>query len=103
MLHIEFTLSYIELYLIAINTVAFFLYAYDKLQAVKNTKYISRVPENTLLISTLLAGTIGSLFAMLLFRHKIKKTTFIIKFLLVFTLQISLALLYMKGILFNAS
>ena len=88
MINIHFTLSYFELYLIFINLVSFLLYGYDKAQALKTSKNISRVSENKLLFSTFIAGTIGSLLSMLLFRHKIKKPSFIIKFSIVVIIQV---------------
>ena len=70
MIHINFTLSYLETYLILMSVVAFTLYVYDKAQALKNKR---RVSENKLLFFSFIGGTIGSLISMLLFRHKIKK------------------------------
>lgn len=94
MIHINFTLSYIELALLLINILAFILYAYDKLQALKVSRNTSRVPEMRLLLLTLLGGSIGALFAMLLFRHKIKKASFMIKYFLIVILQISMFFLF---------
>ncbi len=99
MIHIDFTLTYPQAYLLGINTISFFLYFYDKIQALKTTKNISRISENKLLLSSLLGGSIGSLVSMLIFRHKIKKNTFIIKFLLVVIIQIATIFLYIKGII----
>jgi len=90
MVHIDFTLTYIELYLIVINILSFTLYSFDKLQAIREDKNISRVPELKLLLSTLIGGTIGSILAMLFFRHKIKKFSFLWKFVVVILLQIVL-------------
>jgi uncharacterized membrane protein YsdA (DUF1294 family) len=72
------------------------IYGYDKAQALKTDKNISRVSENKLLFSTLLGGIIGSLSAMLIFRHKIKKPSFMIKFFLIVILQMVLIFLYYK-------
>ncbi len=90
MVHIDFTLTYIELYFIVINIFSFTLYSFDKLQAIREDKNISRVPELRLLLSTLIGGTIGSMSAMLFFRHKIKKFSFLWKFVIVILLQIVL-------------
>ena len=98
MIHIDFTLSYLQLYLIIINIFAFIIYGYDKAQALKSSKSISRVSEYKLLFTTLLGGTLGSGTAMMLFRHKIKKISFMIKFILIFILQISLIILYLNGV-----
>jgi len=94
MLHIEFTLTYLEIYIISISMFSFLLYGYDKALALKIHNNISRVSENKLLLTTVLGGTIGSLSAMLMFRHKIKKHSFIIKFLLIVVLQIVIIFLY---------
>jgi len=96
MIHIAFSLSYLEVYLLSVNILSFLFYGYDKSLSLKNTKNISRVSEKKLLFSTFIGGTIGSLFAMLLFRHKIKKSSFLIKFFLVTILQVILIFLYLK-------
>ncbi len=99
MIHISFTLSYFELSLIIINIIALILYGYDKLQAIRSSKNISRVSENKLLFITLLGGTIGALLSMLIFRHKIKKPSFMIKFSIVVILQAIGIFIYInKGI-----
>ena len=78
---------------------ALILYGYDKLQAIRSSKNISRVSENKLLLITLLGGTIGALLSMLIFRHKIKKTSFMIKFSIVVILQAIGIFIYInKGI-----
>ena len=78
------------------SVVAFTLYVYDKAQAVKNKR---RVSENRLLFFSFIGGTIGSLVSMLLFRHKIKKPSFMIKFSIVAIVQTSAIYFYIsKGI-----
>lgn len=54
-------------YLGAVNVLAFAVYALDKLLALRRKR---RVPELTLLALAAVGGSLGSLFAMLLFRHK---------------------------------
>ena len=97
MLHVCFTLTYFELYLIAVNIFAFTLYGYDKLKALHNDRSIRRVPEFRLLLSSLLGGSAGSLIAMFLFRHKIKKPSFVMKFVSVVILQLAAAVFYIKN------
>ncbi len=87
MIHIDFTLTYFQIYLIGSNLIAFILYGYDKSLALRNSKNISRVSENKLLFTTLIGGTIGALLSMSIFRHKIKKPAFIIKFSIVVIIQ----------------
>jgi len=65
----------------------------------KTSKNVSRISEMKLLISSLIGGTIGSFLAMLIFRHKVKKMSFIIKFLLVIIVQVLGFYLYFKGYL----
>ncbi len=96
LIHINFTLSYLETYIVAINFMAFLLYGYDKLQSIKSSKFISRVSERSLLLSTFIGGSIGSFMAMLLFRHKIKKPSFILKFSIVVIIQMVLIYVYLK-------
>lgn len=67
---------------------SFMLYAYDKLLALQNTKNISRVSEFKLLLSSFFGGTVGSIFSMIIFRHKIKKQSFLIKLTIVIFIQI---------------
>ncbi len=68
-----------------INGVAFILAGYDKYLAIKNKR---RIPENTLFFFEAIGGTIGLLLAMLLFRHKTSKSSFIIKFTIILIIQI---------------
>jgi len=65
----------------------------------KTSKNVSRISEMKLLISSLIGGTIGSFLAMLIFRHKVKKMSFVIKFLLVIIVQVLGFYLYFKGYL----
>jgi len=96
MLSVDFSISYLQLYFLIVSLLSFALYSYDKIIAIKS-KTLQRVSENKLLFSTLIGGTLGSILAMLLFRHKIKKASFVIKFLLVFIFQILLAFFSIKG------
>lgn len=95
MITINFSLSYIEIYLIGINIIGFLVYAYDKLQAVRTNKNVSRVSEKALLSITFVGATIGAIVSMILFNHKIKKLSFMIKFIIVVLVQI--IILYFEG------
>ena len=68
-----------------VNSIAFATAGYDKYLAIKNKR---RIPENTLFSIALLGGSVGLLFAMLLFRHKTSKSSFIVKFCGIFLIQI---------------
>ena len=59
--------------LIALNLLAFVLYAFDKYQAVHD-KW--RVRESTLLLAAALGGAAGAFAAMRVFRHKTKHMRF---------------------------
>ncbi|MDD2698107.1 MAG: DUF1294 domain-containing protein [Arcobacteraceae bacterium] len=90
MININFTLTYFELYILILTLSTFLLYTFDKLQALRSGINVSRVSEQTLLLIALLGGSIGAILAMMFFRHKIKKTSFLIKFGIVIVIQISL-------------
>jgi uncharacterized membrane protein YsdA (DUF1294 family) len=68
-----------------INLIAFVSIGYDKYLATNHKK---RIPERTLLSFVFLGGTIGSGIAMILFRHKTAKKSYLWKFWLLVTLQI---------------
>ncbi|OOG70139.1 DUF1294 domain-containing protein [Flavobacterium sp. A45] len=68
-----------------INLIAFVLIGYDKQLAIKNK---NRISEKTLLAWVALGGTIGSSLAMSIFQHKTAKTSFLLKFFGIVSLQI---------------
>ncbi|WP_051686268.1 DUF1294 domain-containing protein [Chryseobacterium hispalense] len=76
-----------------ISIVTFIIFGIDKRKAVKHQR---RIPEATLLSLTFLGGTIGALLGMLIFRHKISKTSFLLKFSGIIVMQIMLVYLYKK-------
>ncbi|KRD11367.1 hypothetical protein ASE21_06565 [Flavobacterium sp. Root901] len=82
------------LYFLFINIILFIVAGYDKYLAKKNKR---RIPENTLFFLEAVGGTIGLLTAMFLFRHKTSKTSFIVKFTLIFLIQIVLIYLILIG------
>ena len=94
MIHINLTISYIEIYIILINIITFTIYGIDKLRAIIKSSY-NRVSENKLLLLSLIGGVIGAIISMLFFRHKIKKLSFMVKFIIVLIIQSSL-LYYLK-------
>jgi uncharacterized membrane protein YsdA (DUF1294 family) len=78
------------LYLLAIiNLINFAAFAMDKWKAVKNRR---RISEFSLLTMTFFGGTAGAVLAMLIFRHKVSKKSFLIKFLGIVVLQIGIFL-----------
>ncbi|MBL0736225.1 DUF1294 domain-containing protein [Flavobacterium sp. GN10] len=81
------------LYFLFINILVFIFAGYDKSQARKNKR---RIPENTLFFMALTGGSPGLLTAMLLFRHKTSKTSFIVKFVVILAIQLALIIAYLN-------
>jgi len=67
-----------------VNFIAFTIIGYDKRLAVKSKR---RISEKALLFWVAIGGTIGSSLGMLLFRHKISKGSYLLKFCLIVVLQ----------------
>jgi uncharacterized membrane protein YsdA (DUF1294 family) len=82
------------LYFLVVNIFVFILAGYDKNLARKNKR---RIPENTLFFLQLIGGTPGLLTAMFLFRHKTRKTSFIVKFILILLVQVAFVYLKLTG------
>ena len=81
------------LYFLFINILVFIFAGYDKYLARKNKR---RIPENTLFFLQLIGGTRGLLTAMLLFRHKTSKTSFIVKFTIILVIQTALIIAFLN-------
>ncbi|KPH14628.1 DUF1294 domain-containing protein [Chryseobacterium sp. ERMR1:04] len=82
--------------LLIINLLSFIVFGLDKRKAIRHQR---RISENTLLFTTFLGGTIGSVFAMLVFRHKVSKQSFLLKFGLVVLIQIVIIYFFGKYII----
>ena len=67
--------SIFSIYLIVINIISFFTYIIDKKKAIRH-KY--RIPEDILLLLSIIGGVLGSILGMMLVHHKTKKLKFII-------------------------
>ena len=100
MIHIKFTFTYLEAYLIFINIFTIILYGIDKLRAVLKASH-NRVSEKVLLSSAFIGGTVGAIISMILFRHKIKKLSFMIKFIVVIVIQAILYYCYINKLWYN--
>lgn len=83
--------KYIMFYLILINTISFTSMYIDKQKAIKK-KW--RIRESTLLLLSLIGGSIGMLIGMNTFRHKTKHKKFTIGVPAILICQIILALFY---------
>lgn len=66
--------SFITLYIILINLIAFALMGIDKRRAVRHAW---RISEKTLFLSALLGGSLGALLGMYTFRHKTRHWYFV--------------------------
>lgn len=80
-----FSQSNFVIYLIIINVITFAAMWLDKRKAKKNKR---RIPEKTLFILVMLGGGIGGIAGMYTFRHKTKKTRFVIGFPLILIIEI---------------
>jgi uncharacterized membrane protein YsdA (DUF1294 family) len=75
------------IYLLVINLIAIIITCYDKRCAVKN-KW--RIKESTLLIVSLIGGSVGMLATMKIIRHKTKHKKFMIGIPAIIILQIAI-------------
>ena len=82
-------MPFVLVLLFLINLITFSVFGYDK-QLAKNRK--NRISERSLFLLMLFGGTIGGLLAMLIFRHKTKKSSF--KLMVFGIIVIQLVLLY---------
>jgi uncharacterized membrane protein YsdA (DUF1294 family) len=73
------------IYFLIVNGFTFLITGYDKYLAVKNKR---RIPEKMLFAFALFGGSAGLLLAMLIFKHKTSKSSFIVKFSAIFLIQI---------------
>jgi len=76
---ISFFARFIQLYVCIMCAAGFVVMAYDKLQAILGGW---RVPERELLFIALMGGALGVLLAMIILHHKIRKTLFSTRVLL---------------------
>ena len=72
-------------YFLVVNIFAFIQNAYDKRQAIKGGR---RISERSLLTFVFLGGTIGASLAMLIFRHKTAKVSYLWKFFGIIVIQL---------------
>ncbi len=78
----------------AVNVLAIIVYGFDKGVASLQRSDVQRVPEKVLHFIKLIGGSLGAWVAQKAFNHKLRKRSFMIKFLLIVVLQIiSLALI----------
>jgi len=78
-------------YFIFINVAAFIVYGIDKLLA-KSSK--RRISENKLHTFAILGGFLGATLSMYIFRHKVSKSSFLLKHVMIILLWIGVILSY---------
>lgn len=83
-----FTVKNIVIYLVSINFIELFAMYIDKQKAKKGRR---RIPEKTLFTFAFLGGVIGGIIGMQAFRHKTKKTRFVVGFPAILILYILVA------------
>lgn len=83
------------LYFLLINIAAFVLFTFDKYKSRVNA---SRTPEKRLHTLSLLGGVLGASLSMILFRHKIKKTSFVLKHVTIILLWLALLVYYFSQV-----
>jgi uncharacterized membrane protein YsdA (DUF1294 family) len=80
-------MSILFYFFLILNSLAFIVTAYDKRLAIKNK---IRISENTLLSLVVFGGTLGAALAMLIFRHKTSKKSYLLKFVGIVLFQVLL-------------
>lgn len=85
--------SFIVIYLILINLLAFGVMGWDKSKA---RRRVWRIPEKTLFFIALLGGSIGGIAGMQYFRHKTKHGKFVYGFPAIFVIQVIVVILALK-------
>ncbi|WP_228446366.1 DUF1294 domain-containing protein [Chryseobacterium sp. 18068] len=78
------------------NLIAFTVFGLDKWKA---THHKRRFSEFSLLILTFFGGTVGAILAMMIFRHKVSKKSFLWKFGIIILIQIFIILFFKFKIL----
>ena len=71
-------------YIVIINIISFIVFGVDKSKSQKNQW---RIKESTLIVLSLLGGSIGSMIGMIVFHHKLNKKKFYIGIPLIFILN----------------
>ena len=79
--------TFLSIYLGAVNIIGFLIMGIDKLKARKRG---FRIPEATLFLVALMGGSVGSIIGMYLFRHKTRHRKFTIGMPIILLLQIAL-------------
>lgn len=76
--------KYFLIYILIINLIGFLFMYIDKKRAINHQ---FRISENTLLLLSILGGSIGSFIGMYKFRHKTKKKKFTLGIPIIFIIE----------------
>lgn len=74
-------------YFLVLNLITFFIYGLDK---AKSAMGAWRVSERRLLSLAILGGSLGAILGMKIFRHKTRKNSFLLAFILILVIQTGL-------------
>ena len=80
-------------WLIVINLITFIVFGIDKKRAIHHEW---RIPEKTLFLLSIIGGSPGALFGMVIFHHKTKKWYFRIGMPLILAVQVATGFLIWK-------
>ena len=80
------------LYILSVNLGGFIAYGIDKKRSIRS-KW--RIPEATLITFALVGGSVGCLLGMKVFRHKTKKTRFVVGFPSILITEIICVIIYL--------
>ena len=83
--------KFIAVYFIFINVAAFVVFSFDKYRSLRRA---SRISEKELHTFSFLGGFLGASLSMALFRHKVSKSSFLIKHILIMFMWIGVILYY---------
>jgi len=74
-------------YFLVLNLITFFIYGLDK---AKSAMGAWRVSERRLLALAIIGGSLGAILGMKIFRHKTRKNSFLLTFILILLIQTGL-------------
>ena len=83
------------LYFVLINIAAFILFTFDKFRSRVNAR---RVSERNLHTISMYGGFIGATLSMIIFRHKVKKFSFLLQHIFIIILWLGGAVFYFLDI-----
>lgn len=85
-------ISYIILYLTAVNLTGLVMMGIDKIKAKKR---VWRIPESTLFVIALIGGSLGTTIGMHLFHHKTRHWYFVFGMPAILVIQVAIVLILM--------